>query len=116
MSQNDKFNDLYFELLQSRNKQDALNKKAVNEFKKMIIFNLRSLRSDYAKQHSKIQKLQSAVNAANMERRKIAISRDKMLKQKDNENKSEFTRIKLSVDKIKRENALEKEQISKKNF
>jgi len=124
MSQNDKFNDLYFELLQSRNKQDALNKKAVNEFKKMIIFNLRSLRSDYAKQQSKIQKLQSAVNAANMERRKIAISRDKMLKQKENENKalktknneskSEFTRIKLSVDKIKRENALEKEQIIKK--
>merc|ERR1712130_1043474 len=63
MSQNDKFNNLYFELLQSKNREDAINKKAVNEFKEMIISNLQSLRNDYAKQQSKIQRLQSAVNA-----------------------------------------------------
>merc|ERR1712045_734297 len=90
----------------------------------MIISNLQSLRNDYAKQQSKIQRLQSAVNAAKMEQRKIAIARDKMLKQKENENKalktknnearSEYTRIKQSVDKIKRDHALEKEQIFKK--
>merc|ERR1712019_65358 len=87
-SQNDKFNDLYFELLQSKNREDAINKKAVNEFKELIISNLQSLRNDYVKQQSKIQRLQSAVNAAKMEQRKIAIARDKMLKQKENENKA----------------------------
>ena len=118
---NDKFTNLYFALLQRRNNEDALTKKEVNAFKRMIISNLRSLRSDYSK---KIQKLQSAVNAANMERKKLTISRDKMLKQKENENKAlrqknnesrtEYTRMKQSVDKIKRDNAFEKEQIIKK--
>merc|ERR1719356_1340634 len=88
MSQNEKFNRLYFELLQAKNTEHALNKKAVNEFKEIIICNLKSLRNDYAKQQSKIHSLQRAVNEANMERRKIVISRDKMLRQKENENKA----------------------------
>merc|ERR1712129_381092 len=71
-----------------------------------------------------IQKLQQNLNASHMERKKITMQKDKLIKAKESENKSlraknneaksEYTRIKQSVDKIKRDNDLANEQIVKK--
>merc|ERR1712228_917231 len=115
---NANINTLYFELLATKNNDDALNKKELIFFKKSILSSLHSLRSEYVKQVGVQQ------NKIRNERKKMMVARDKMLKQKENENKAlraknnesrtEYTQIKQSVDKIKRENALEKEQIVKR--
>merc|ERR1712129_210243 len=129
--QNANIHSMHFRMLQARHTAQAIQKRAqrdatneLNAFKEQIISNLLLLRDDYSKQQNKIQKLQQNLNASHMERKKISMQKDKLIKAKESENKSlraknneaksEYTRIKQSVDKIKRDNDLANEQIVKK--
>lgn len=130
-AQNANIHTMHFKMLQAQNTERAIHARQrqnveneLNAFKEIAISALMALGNDYSKQQDKIQTLQQNLNASHMERKKIQIARDKMLKQKENENKSlraknnevrtEYTRIKQSVEKIKRENELGTEQIVKK--
>merc|ERR1712157_227139 len=96
--------------------------KEIAKFKSDIISYLNEIKIDCMKRETKIKKLQNAMNVATQEKKKILKDKDKVIKQKENENKTlrtktnesraEIARCKQSVDKIKRENELENDKKS----
>lgn len=111
-------------LLSAVNAQENAHRSEVSSLKSAVSASLLRIRSDAESQETLVRRLQRDLNSASQEKKKLRSQREKQLRAKDNELKglrskynetrSELTRSKQSVDKVRDEAKLKNEALRNK--
>mmetsp|Transcript_25400 Transcript_25400/g.41406 ORF Transcript_25400/g.41406 Transcript_25400/m.41406 type:complete len:504 (+) Transcript_25400:79-1590(+) len=114
----------YFQMYQQKVRDYDACQAQLRGFKATIRSRLELIRQECKQRDASVKHYQQRLNAATQERRRLEKDKQKAVKQKEtdikvlkaksNEGKAELTRMKASVDKIRHDCELEKEQILRK--